>query len=170
MKFGVVIHGGAWDIPDEACDAHRLGTYDLIGGGGSLNSQHARCQYNAGVSRACEAAFAILSSGGSALDAAEAAVVLMEDDPTFDAGIGSFVNQSGQVELDAIIATDSFKVAGVCAVQHVRNPIKLARLVMEKTPHTLLAGEGMYHSIYIVGDKRERERECVCVCVCVCVT
>ncbi|MCK5346843.1 MAG: isoaspartyl peptidase/L-asparaginase, partial [Candidatus Heimdallarchaeota archaeon] len=67
-----------------------------------------------------------------------------EDDPTFDAGKGSFVNKKGEVEMDAIIATDDHKLGSVCAVQKVRNPIKLARLVMEKTKHVMLAGEGAY--------------------------
>lgn len=119
MEFGVVIHGGAWKIPDEACEAHRQG-----------------------VKAACQAAFEILARGGSALDAAEAAVVILEDDPTFDAGVGSFVTQAGEVELDAIFGADDLRVGSVCAVQHVRNPIKVARLVMEQSPHTLLAGTG----------------------------
>jgi beta-aspartyl-peptidase (threonine type) len=121
MKYGVIVHGGAWNIPDKVVDNH-------------LN----------GVKKACKAAYLILKDGGKAIDAAERCIQLMEDDSTFDAGKGSFVNQLGEVEMDAIIATDDLKLGSVCAVQNVKNPIKLARLVMEKTKHVMLAGEGAY--------------------------
>lgn len=66
----------------------------------------------------------------------------MEDDSTFDAGKGSFVNNIGEVEMDAIIATSEHKLGSVCAVQNIKNPVKLARLVMEKTNHVMLVGHG----------------------------
>ena len=121
MEYGVIVHGGAWNIPDKVVDNH-------------LN----------GVKLACEAAYLILKEGGTAIDAAEKCIQIMEDDATFDAGKGSFVNKKGEVEMDAIIATDDFKLGSVCAVQNVKNPIKLARLVMEKTKHVMLAGEGAH--------------------------
>ncbi len=116
----LIVHGGAWDIPDDQVDAHLDG-----------------CR------RACEAGWQVLQEGASALDAVEAAVRVMEDDPTFDAGYGAHLNTAGQVELDAILIDGATLNAGaVAAVQHIRNPISLARLVMEKSEHILLVGQG----------------------------
>jgi beta-aspartyl-peptidase (threonine type) len=119
VRYGAIVHGGAWDIPDE------------------LAADHVK-----GVKAALEKAHSIVSSGGHAIDAVDAAVSLMEDDPTFDAGRGSFVNNLGEVEMDAIIATSDHRLGSVCAVQNIKNPIKLARLVMERTKHVMLAGSG----------------------------
>jgi beta-aspartyl-peptidase (threonine type) len=84
-----------------------------------------------------------LQKGGSALDAVEAAIRSLEDNPSFDAGRGAWLNSAGEVELDAIIMNGTTLESGaVAAVQHVRNPISLARLVMERTPHALIAGTG----------------------------
>ncbi len=120
MKYGVIIHGGAWDIPDELVQGHLKG-----------------------VKEACRAASSTLRKpNGQALDAVERAVTLMEDNPIFDAGKGSFVNQAAEVEMDAIIATDGFKIGSVGAIQNISNPVKVARLVMEKTDHIMLVGKG----------------------------
>ncbi|MHA2296447.1 MAG: isoaspartyl peptidase/L-asparaginase [Candidatus Hodarchaeales archaeon] len=113
------MHGGAWNIPDDVVDDH-------------LN----------GVRAACKLAYGIMHEGGKAIDAAEACVALMEDDPTFDAGTGSFVNSIAEVEMDAIIATDDLHIGAVCAVQNIRNPVKLARLIMDKPNYVMLAGKG----------------------------
>ncbi|MGB7284967.1 MAG: isoaspartyl peptidase/L-asparaginase [Candidatus Acidiferrum sp.] len=114
------MHGGAWDIPDEAVDA---------------------C--NAGCRRALEAGWSILSRGGSALDAVEACILVLEDDPVFDAGFGSHLNLDGRVECDAIVMNGGTLRAGsVAGLQRVRNPIRLARAVLEHCPHMMLAGEG----------------------------
>lgn len=120
MKPSLIVHGGAWDIPDEAVDACKAG-----------------CQ------RALQAGWAILSQGGSALDAVEAAVIVLEDDPVFDAGFGSHLNLDGRVECDAIVMNGATLRAGsVAALQRVRNPIRLARAVLEHCPHMMLVGEG----------------------------
>lgn len=116
----VVIHGGAWNIPDDLVSAHR-----------------------AGVLAAANAAWDIVVEGGSALDAVVRAVTIMEDDETFDAGRGSFMNAEGEVELDASIMDGARLRAGaVAAVRNIRNPVLLARLVMEESEHILLVGEG----------------------------
>ena len=116
----LVIHGGAWNIPDELVSMHR-----------------------AGVLAATNAAWELLAGGGSALDAVVRAVTIMEDDETFDAGRGSFVNAVGDVELDASIMDGATLRAGaVAAVRNVRNPVMLARKVMEESEHILLVGEG----------------------------
>jgi beta-aspartyl-peptidase (threonine type) len=120
MQPSIIVHGGAWDIPPELHEAHRQG-----------------------VRRAVEAGWAVLSTGGSARDAVEAAIVVMEDDETFDAGRGSFLNADGQVELDAgFMDGAELQVGAVAGVQFIRNPIRLARAVMEKSEHVLLIAQG----------------------------
>lgn len=96
-----------------------------------------------GCKEAALAAWKILHEGGSALDAVEAAVVALEDNPLFNAGTGSTLNILGKVEMDAaIMEGDSLRAGAVAAVQAVKNPVKLARRVMEDGRHVLLAGEG----------------------------
>jgi beta-aspartyl-peptidase (threonine type) len=120
MKPALIVHGGAWDIPDAAVTACKSG-----------------CE------RALKAGWRILEAGGSALDAIEAAVVILEDDPVFDAGYGSHLNLDGKVECDAIVMDGSTLRAGaVATLQHVRNPVRLARKVLEHCPHMMLVAEG----------------------------
>jgi L-asparaginase / beta-aspartyl-peptidase len=116
----LVVHGGAWSIPPEQREAHRVG---------------------------CAAAAArgrdVLLRGGSALDAVEAAILLLEDDPTFDAGTGSVLVADGSVELDAgLMDGASLKVGAVAAVKRFKNPISLARRVLEASAHHFLVGPG----------------------------
>lgn len=116
----LIVHGGAWDIPDADVAA------DLEG-----------CR------RAAEVGWAVLQNGGSALDAVEAAIRYLEDDPVFDAGVGAWLNAAGEVELDAIIMDgETLDNGAVAAIQHIRNPISVARRVMEHTPHSLIVGHG----------------------------
>ncbi len=120
MQPSIIVHGGAWDIPLEWHEAHSQGTRQAV-----------------------EAGWAVLTAGGAALDAVETAMVAMEDDETFDAGRGSFLNADGQVELDAgFMDGAQLQVGAVAGVQFIQNPIRLARLVMEKSEHVLLAGQG----------------------------
>ena len=120
MKPSLIVHGGAWDIPDEAVEA---------------------C--NSGCHRALAAGWSILARGGSALDAVEAAVVVLEDDPVFDAGFGSHLNLDGRVECDAIVMDGATLRAGAAAaLQRIRNPIRLARAILENSPHMMLVAEG----------------------------
>lgn len=120
MRPSIIVHGGAWDIPPDLHTAHRAGT---------------QCAIDAG--------WRILAAGGPALDAVEATIVTMEDDETFDAGRGSFLNADGQVELDAgFMDGAGLQVGAVAGVQFIQNPICLARAVMEKSEHVLLIGEG----------------------------
>ena len=116
----LLIHGGAWAIPADAAPAHE-----------------------AGVRNALETGYDILSLGGSALDAVEAAVSVLEDDPTFDAGRGSFLTADGRVQLDALLMDGGrMKAGGVACVERLRNPIQAARLVLEKSPHVYFVGPG----------------------------
>jgi beta-aspartyl-peptidase (threonine type) len=120
QRPSLIVHGGAWDIPAEAAEDCR-----------------------AGCRRALEAGWKILSQDGSALDAVEAAVVVLEEDPTFDAGIGSHLNRDGRAQLDAILMDGrTLKAGAVAAVERVRNPIRLARRVLEESEHILLVGAG----------------------------
>ena len=120
MTPSLIVHGGAWDIPDESVDACKAG-----------------CQ------RALAAGWSVLNSGSSALDAVVAAVVVLEDDPVFDAGFGSHLTLDGYVECDAIVMDGATLRAGsVAALRHIRNPIRLARRVLENCPHMMLVGEG----------------------------
>jgi beta-aspartyl-peptidase (threonine type) len=100
-------------------------------------------EYRAGIENALRAGSAILRRGGAALDAVEAAVRVLEDDPHFNAGKGSVFTSVGTNEMDAAIMDGKTRSAGaVAGVQHVRNPIVLARAVMEKSKHVFLIGSG----------------------------
>jgi isoaspartyl peptidase/L-asparaginase-like protein (Ntn-hydrolase superfamily) len=119
----VVVHGGA--------------------GHGPRGGEEAAAPHRAALAEAVEAARGALCGGGSALDAAVAAVVLLEDCPLFNAGRGAVPTAAGGFELDAAVMDGPERRAGaVAAVVGVRNPVLLARSVMETTPHVLLAGEG----------------------------
>jgi beta-aspartyl-peptidase (threonine type) len=116
----LVVHGGAWDIPDDAVEDHRRG-----------------------VEAALRTGWGILEAGGEAMDAVEAAVRALEDDPTFDAGRGSMLNLDGEVELDAMIMRgDDMQAGAVAAVRNIRNPVSLARRLLERGEHVLLVGSG----------------------------
>jgi len=120
MRPSLIVHGGAWNIPDEAVDACR-----------------------AGCRLALVVGWRILESGGTALDAVEAAIVALEDDPVFDAGLGSHLNLEGRVELDAMVMDGAtLKAGAVAVVERVRNPIRLARKVLESCEHMMLVGSG----------------------------
>lgn len=100
-------------------------------------------EYRNGLEAGLTAGWAILSGGGSSLDAVEAAVASLEDFPLFNAGRGSVFTHDGEQEMDASIMDGSNLTAGaVASVKNIKNPVKLARLVMEQTEHVLLAGEG----------------------------
>jgi len=95
------------------------------------------------LQKALQAGYAARQRGGSSLDAVEAAIVVLEDAPEFNAGRGSVLNAEGIVEMDASIMNGADRKAGaVAAVTRVRNPIRLARLVMTDTPHVLLIADG----------------------------
>lgn len=116
----IAVHGGAWDIPDNLVELHRFG-----------------------VQKAITVGMAVLNDGGSAVDAVEAAIMIMEDDDTFNAGTGAFLNAAGEIELDASIMDGKTINAGaIAAVQHIKNPIMLARKIMEESDHVLLVGIG----------------------------
>lgn len=100
-------------------------------------------QYRAGLERALRTGHAVLARGGSSLDAVEAAVRVLEDDPLFNAGKGAVFTHEGRNELDAAIMDGATKKAGAIAgVTIIRNPITAARAVMEKSPHVMMIGHG----------------------------
>jgi beta-aspartyl-peptidase (threonine type) len=115
-----VVHGGAWAIPDDMVEAHLNGTRQAVAAG-----------------------WRVLEKGGSALDAAEEAVVIMENDEAFDAGRGSFLNRDGKVQLDALIMDGAtLRAGGVGCVEHIANPIRAARKVLSESPHVYFVAEG----------------------------
>jgi beta-aspartyl-peptidase (threonine type) len=96
-----------------------------------------------GVRNAITAGWSVLERGGTAVDAVEAAVVVMEDDETFDAGRGSFLNSDGKVQLDALIMEGrTLRAGGVGCVERIRNAVRAARIVLEQSAHVYLVGEG----------------------------
>lgn len=124
-RTALVIHGGAGFVPKDSLSAD-----DVRG-------------YHADLNRALDAGNAILASGGSALDAVAASVVVLEESPRFNAGKGAVFNAVAGHELDAAIMEGHTRRAGaVAGVSTVRNPIKLARAVMEHSEHVMLAGGG----------------------------
>jgi beta-aspartyl-peptidase (threonine type) len=115
----------------------------MVHGGAGNMEEALHADYIAGTRRAADAGWRILTGGGSAMDAVEKAVSIMEDDPTFDAGVGSVLNRAGDIEMDAIIMDGKTLALGaVAALRGVTNPIRVARLIMEDTEHSLLVGEG----------------------------
>src|SRR5438445_5036142 len=99
--------------------------------------------HKGGVQNALEKGWHVLESGGSALDAVEAAIVCMEDDETFDAGRGSFLTRDGRVQMDALMMDGAtMRAGGVGCVERIRNPIQAARLVLDESPHVYFVGEG----------------------------
>ncbi|MEL6924043.1 MAG: isoaspartyl peptidase/L-asparaginase [Bacteroidota bacterium] len=116
----LIVHGGAWNIPDAAVTAHLRG-----------------------VTQAVAEVFPKLQQGLSALDAVEQAVNVMEADPTFDAGRGSFLNELGKIELDAMIMDGTtLDFGAVAALQNFLHPVSIARKVMDQTEHCMLVGAG----------------------------
>jgi beta-aspartyl-peptidase (threonine type) len=100
-------------------------------------------QYRLGLSEAIDAGYAVLQNGGGSLDAVTRAVVLLEDNPLFNAGRGSVFTLDGRNELDAsIMEGRTLKAGAVCGLTRIRNPVELARAVMERSEHVMLAGAG----------------------------
>lgn len=113
------------------------------GGAGPLRDQEDGAAAQASCLQAAELGLAVLQRGGSALDAVEEAARWLEDDPLFNAGFGAVLNADGEIELDASVMSGETLAAGaVAVVKTVKNPITLARLVMERSPHVLLVGDG----------------------------
>jgi beta-aspartyl-peptidase (threonine type) len=124
-RWSIAIHGGA-------------GTMDR-----ATMSEAQRAEYEAALGAALDAGAGVLAAGGGALDAVEAAVVILEDDPHFNAGRGAVFTYNGTNELDAAIMDGRGRRAGaVTGVTHVKNPVRLARRVMEDSPHVFLGREG----------------------------
>jgi beta-aspartyl-peptidase (threonine type) len=119
----------------------------IHGGAGTMSrdrmSEQLQAEYEAALSEALDAGSAVVAAGGSALDAVEAAIVILEDDPRFNAGRGAVFTYEGVNELDSSIMDGSDRSAGaVAGITTVKNPIRAARAVMEKSPHVFLSREG----------------------------
>ena len=135
-------------LPASAADGDEPMISIAIHGGAGVISRasmtpEAERAYRADLERALDAGYAVLDNGGSSLDAVVASVKVLEDSPLFNAGKGSVFNHEGINELDASIMDGaSAKAGAVAGVRHVKNPIELARLVMDRSTHVMLAGEG----------------------------
>jgi beta-aspartyl-peptidase (threonine type) len=116
----LVIHGGAWAMPDDAVEAHERG-----------------------IRAALAAGWSALERGAEAADAVVEAVTVLEDDDTFDAGRGSFLTRDGRVQMDALLMQGKdLRAGGVACVERLRNPIQAARLVLDQSPHVYFVGIG----------------------------
>lgn len=121
----LAVHGGAGTMPRAELSAER------------------EAAVRADLTRALRAGHAVIAQGGSSLDAVTRAIVVLEDSPYFNAGKGAVFNHDGVNELDASIMDGATRRAGAVAGLHrIRNPVLLARAVMEKSPHVMMAGEG----------------------------
>jgi beta-aspartyl-peptidase (threonine type) len=135
-------------LPASAADGDDPMISIAIHGGAGVISRasmtpEAERAYRSDLERALDAGYAVLEKGGKSLDAVVAAVKILEDSPLFNAGKGAVFNHEGINELDASIMDGATAKAGaVSGLRHVKNPIELARLVMERSPHVMLAGEG----------------------------
>src|SRR5882757_2518144 len=135
------------EVPALHGDGARPIAIAIHGGAGVIDraqmSPDREASYRAGLSAALDAGYAILERGQSSLDAATEAVRLLEDDPQFNAGRGAVLSHDGEAELDASIMDGAGPRAGAIAgIRHVKSPIGLARLVMDKSQHVMLIGEG----------------------------
>ncbi len=125
MKVALAIHGGAGNILKKNIASERVAAYEQA------------------LTETLHAGYEILKKGGSALDAVEKAVCLLEDCPLFNAGRGAVLNVQGEYEMDASVMDGETGLAGAVAmIQQVKNPVALARAVMEKTPHVFIGGQG----------------------------
>jgi len=142
----LIVHGGAWAIPDDMLEAHEQGVFDAL-----------------------QTGYSLLELGASATDAVEGAVTRLEDDTTFDAGRGSFLTRDGRVQLDALLMDGgTMRAGGVACVERLRNPIQAARLVLDRSPHIYFVGPGAEefaaaHGMPLINNSelvldRERER------------
>lgn len=123
--YRLVIHGGAGTLPRDQMTPER------------------EAAYRAALTDALKIGQAVLERGGSSLDAVEATIMSMEDCPLFNAGKGAVFNHDGKNELDAAIMDGAtLKAGSVAALHRIRNPVVLARLVMEKSPHVMMVGDG----------------------------
>jgi beta-aspartyl-peptidase (threonine type) len=123
--IALVIHGGAGTMPRAEMTAER------------------EAQYREGLGSALDAGYAVLDTGGTALDAVSTVVRLLEDNPLFNAGKGAVLTHDGYAELDASIMDGrELRAGAVTGLRHIQHPIDLARAVMEKSPHVMLSGTG----------------------------
>ncbi len=124
-RFKLVVHGGAGTILKSNMTPER------------------EAAYRAALTQALQSGHAVLKNGGSSLDAIEATIKVLEDSPLFNAGKGAVFTSEGTNELDASIMDGAtLKAGAVAGIKRIKNPISLARLVMEKSPHVMMVGEG----------------------------
>ncbi|HEX9294994.1 MAG TPA: isoaspartyl peptidase/L-asparaginase [Polyangiaceae bacterium] len=132
----------SWSGPGDGGSARWTKGWVILVHGGAGRSDHDAARIE-GCRKAAQAAGFVLAGSGSALDAVQAAVHVLEDDPLFNAGTGACLTQEGLIELDAsIMEGSSMRVGAVCALPPFRNPVDIARAVLNEGRHVLYAGEG----------------------------
>jgi beta-aspartyl-peptidase (threonine type) len=132
--FGLAIHGGAGTLPRNEM------------------SPEAEHDYRSGLEQALTAGYALLESGAGSVDAVTAAVVALEDNPLFNAGRGAVFTLEGRNELDAsIMEGHGLKAGAVCGLTRIKNPVELARAVMQRSDHVMLAGGGAEEFAHSLG-------------------
>lgn len=138
-RWSILVHGGAGDVPADRVALHV-----------------------AGCERAAAAGAEVLANGGSAIDAVQRAVEVLEDDPLFNAGTGACLDEDGHIALDASIMNgEDLRAGAVCALPTFRHPIAIARKVMSETRHVLLAGEGALRFAIERGFERAAEADMI---------
>jgi L-asparaginase / beta-aspartyl-peptidase len=139
-KIAIAVHGGAGTIDRKSM---------------SYNEEKL---FRDGLEFAVNSGYKVLSEGGSSIDAVQRSVMILEDNPLFNAGRGSVFNSEGKVEMDASLM-DGFtgKAGAVAGVRNIKNPVGLARLVMDQSPHVLLAGRGAEEFALKMGIARESD-------------
>ena len=142
LLLGLTMHATTLDAADS-----RTFAIAIHGGAGTIERSRLApeqdLEFRKSLETAIEAGYAILERGGSSLDAVTAAVRILEDDPLFNAGRGAVLTHDGRAELDASIMDGrTLRAGAVTGLRRVRNPIELARRVMEQSPHVMLSGEG----------------------------
>lgn len=124
-KFGLILHGGAGSIKKGSLTPEKEAEYDKV------------------ITQCLQTGYKILEDGRPALDAVEAVINIMEDSPLFNAGKGAVLTSDGLAELDASIMNgETLEAGAVAGLHHIKNPISLARMVMEKSKHVMLIGDG----------------------------
>jgi L-asparaginase / beta-aspartyl-peptidase len=147
IAITISVLGGVSGLPALNSDEKPQFKLVIHGGAGTISRQNMtpeiEQQSRNKLTEALQTGYEILKKGGTSLDAVEAAIRVLEDSPLFNAGKGAVFTNAGTNELDASIMDGaSLKAGAVAGLKHVKNPISLARLVMEKSPHVMMAGEG----------------------------
>ncbi|XP_073977877.1 isoaspartyl peptidase/L-asparaginase-like [Rhodnius prolixus] len=144
MSFNIIFILMVWNWLNQLDSMASVSPILVVhGGAGAISDSKVQKSLD-GVRKAAREGYKVLQKTGNVLDAIEAAIHVMEDDVAFNAGMGSVLNLEGEIEMDALVTEGAnFNAGSVTLVKNILHPISLARMVMEKTPHTFLGGDGV---------------------------